>query len=122
MKIRNDFVTNSSSSSFVIAYKNVDNNKLLNEVISAIGNSFEITSKEELDKYYISEYEVGECNTLEKILKNSNNVNINYQQNLKLFNDGFKIYAGYVDLGHEEIIYNLKNINNENLNVKLELG
>jgi hypothetical protein len=119
MKIRNDFVTNSSSSSFVIAYKNVDNNQLLDKIIEALGGKFVITTKEELDKYYVDNYGWKD-ETLEEILDENDYRKDSYEEYLKSIQNGFKIYMNTVERDAIELICNLESINDENLIVKVE--
>lgn len=79
MKIRSDFVTNSSSSSYVIAYKGLDANhpSILNKMIEIVlfsDGGYETTRGEkvrtidELDSYMVDTYGYSDLNTIDKLL------------------------------------------------------
>lgn len=121
MKIRQDFVTNSSSSSYVIAYKNFQqcDLKMLEEhpEFKNIGELIEnillggrpneeidgekLTSKEELDQYLINRYGYGwpryyTPGTLEEILDEYNLRDL-YDKTLNAFKEGYFVIHKFVD-------------------------
>ena len=80
MKIRNGFVTNSSSSSYIIAFKSITEEEKesiqsnsIKEYIDlmerfAFGNSIVIKNKEDCDKYFIDHYSYKDIDTVYKII------------------------------------------------------
>lgn len=111
MKIRSSFVANSSSSSFIIGVKNIENfdmsglpswaSKLLNKTINMItrdGTKF--TSKEKLDKYFLYTYGSGD-DTIESLLEEDSWVKEYYPKYLKAIESGFVIYDVDVDSNDE---------------------
>ena len=113
MKIRKSFVTNSSSSSFVIAVKEENgdltpelNEKLLEWAKKELldNGTNKIETIEDLNKYIIETY--GYRNdTLEKVLEEED-LQEKYNTLKKAIEDGFAIYTKYISCeGEDEHLY-----------------
>ena len=130
MKIRSDFVTNSSSSSYVIAYKGLDANhpSILNKMIEIVlfsDGGYETTRGEkvrtidELDSYMVDTYGYSDLNTIDKLLAADSYAKKIHAECVKALNEGYTILFKDVGYSDETLSALLHDIANENIGVKI---
>jgi hypothetical protein len=127
MKQRQSFVTNSSSSSFVLAVKdegflNSGTSKLEKFVKGIVfGNAEIIKTKEELDNFFKANYIYG-AETLEEFLQDEDYERNKYNKWLEYINKGFLIVERTIDNNEETMFELIDNMPDDENIIMLEGG
>jgi hypothetical protein len=128
VKYRKGFVTNSSSSSYIVAYKDISkemddaHKNYANVLVKAFENNitrvandwysseegYIMGNKQEVDEYFMSRYAGHDENTMEEVFENNKNdydydymVDM-YNSIMEYINKGYKVLTKYVDRIDEE--------------------
>lgn len=134
MKVRLDFVTNSSSSSYLIAFK--DSNifdeetlnkypflKLFSNIIETIMNmeseedttaAYVYETKEDYEQYLLDNYGYTKTRTIKDLIEGDSYVRNRYEKAVEYLSKGYKIAEKDIDYNDVSLIQIIKALANDN--------
>jgi hypothetical protein len=134
MKVRLDFVTNSSSSSYLIAFKdsNIFDEETLNkypflklfpniiETIMDMESGYDTTAayvyetKEDYEQYLLDNYSYTKTRTIKDLIEGDSYVRNRYEKAVEYLSKGYKIAEKDIDYNDESLIQIIKALANDN--------
>jgi hypothetical protein len=124
MKIRNGFVTNSSSSSFLIAIKVPTEDQLkslslldcypaIHTMFNVINGLFDVEANDvtSLNKWFTDRHRDYKNNTLKQIIENNPSLKERYKKYLEYINDGMSIFYANIDYNETQLINKISDLN-----------
>lgn len=134
MKVRLDFVTNSSSSSYLIAFKdsNIFDEETLNkypflklfpniiETIMDMESGYDTTAayvyetKEDYEQYLLDNYGYTKTRTIKDLIEGDSYVRNRYEKAVEYLSKGYKIAEKDIDYNDESLIQIIKALANDN--------